>query len=82
MEVPLLSESIVERSVTEMYKPCPSLQKYIHDLFPYIQKLLVSDFGEIYEKHQANNVKETWSAMQFGEVCNTILFILCCFSLT
>ena len=54
--------------VTELYAPCPKLQKYVHDVIGYVQRLLVADYDEVYAKLEASDIGSKLVSMTFGQV--------------
>ncbi len=63
-----LSDCLTVDYTTELYRPCPPLQKYVYDLLPYIQKLLYSDYTEVYDAFKAISVEKHLASMSFGSV--------------
>ena len=61
---------------TELYKPCPSLQAYVRQLVPWIQKQLYTEFTDTYNFLVHSGIKARLAAMRFAEVCLTSLKFL------
>jgi len=53
---------------TELYKPCASLQAYVRQVVPWIQKQLYTEFTEIYNFLVHSGIKARLAAMRFAEV--------------
>lgn len=65
-----LSSRVDILSQTEMYHPCPALQMYVHDVIPFIQRMLYC-YPTIYDylvKEKA--IKSKLATMQFAQVCS------------
>lgn len=63
-----LSSRVEILSQTEMYHPCPPLQMYVHDVIPFIQRMLYC-YPTIYDylvKEKA--IKSKLATMQFAQV--------------
>ena len=68
MGIHCLSECLDVRVVTEMYVPCHPLQKYMHDVIGYIQRILVREYPEIYATLQKKQTGVVLAAMNFVKV--------------
>lgn len=54
---------------TENYRPCPSLQSYVRQVVPWIQRQLYDDqFREIYDFLVNSGIKARLAAMSFAQV--------------
>jgi len=73
-----LTECIRIVPQTELYKPCPSLQAYVRQVVPWIQKQLYTEFTDIYNFFVSSDIKAQLAVMRFAEVCPWMLFI--CYS--
>ena len=54
---------------TELYKPCPSLQAYVRQVVPWIQKQLFTEFSDTYNFLVHSGIKARLAVMRFAEVC-------------
>jgi len=54
---------------TELYKPCPTLQAYVREVLPWIQKQLYTEFSDTYNFLVESGIKARLAVMRFAEVC-------------
>ena len=52
----------------ELIEPCPKLQQYIHDIIQVVQKFLVVEYNEVYQKLVTTNVKTALADAKFYQV--------------
>lgn len=63
-----LSSCVDINSQTEMYHPCPSLQMYVHDVIPFIQRMVYCS-STIYDYLvKEKSIKNKLATMQFAQV--------------
>jgi len=65
-----LTECIRIVPQTELYKPCPSLQAYVRQVVPWIQKQLYTEFTDVYNLLVSSGIKAQLAVMRFAEVCS------------
>jgi len=53
---------------TELYKPCPTLQAYVRQMVPWIQKQLYTEFTDTYNFLVCSGIKARLAVMQFAQV--------------
>lgn len=63
-----LSECTDIQEITQMFKPCPELQLYMHRAVPVLQRYLYKDKHNIYQELQKQKISQTLAAMQFFKV--------------
>jgi len=63
-----LTECILVVPQTELYKPCPSLQSYVRQLVPWIQKQLYTEFTETYNFLVSSGIRARLAVMRFAQV--------------
>ncbi|XP_014346046.2 uncharacterized protein LOC102363940 [Latimeria chalumnae] len=65
-----LSECITVEAQTESYRPCPSVQRFVHTIVPYIQKFIYfhEDFDYVYAELKKENIVEILRSLTFGMV--------------
>ena len=66
---------------TELYKPCPSLQAYVRQVVPWIQKQLYTEFSDTYNFLVHSGIRARLAVMTFAEVWFTTSYVLCVFCL-
>lgn len=66
--VPGLKDSVQLIAATESYRPCPELQKYVHDVLPWVQQLLLSEHDEVYAEWSRHGLAAKIGSMLFGQV--------------
>jgi len=66
---------------TELYKPCPSLQAYVRQVVPWIQKQLYTEFSDTYNFLVHSGIRARLAVMTFAEVWFTSSYVLCVFRL-
>lgn len=63
-----LSDCTDVQEITQMFKPCPELQLYMHRAVPVLQRYLYKDNPNIYQELQKQKISQTLAAMQFFKV--------------
>ena len=70
-----LTECLCVVPQTELYKPCPTLQAYVRQMVPWIQKQLYTEFSDTYNFLVESGIKARLAVMRFAEVCFTAYFV-------
>lgn len=63
-----LSDCTDVQEITQMFKPCPELQLYMHRAVPVLQRYLYKDNPNIYQELQKQKISQRLAAMQFFKV--------------
>ncbi|XP_074643214.1 uncharacterized protein LOC141900295 isoform X2 [Tubulanus polymorphus] len=63
-----LSECLETQQITEHIKPCPTMQLYLHNIIPHVQRFLLNRYSEIYQQHVDNKIAAKLKIMKFYEV--------------
>uniref|UniRef100_A0A8C7R4M3 Wu:fj29h11 n=1 Tax=Oncorhynchus mykiss TaxID=8022 RepID=A0A8C7R4M3_ONCMY len=68
--VRLLSKCVSTEAQTENYRPCPSMQRLVRSVVPYIQRFLYhhEDLQELYWELKKNNIRQTIRQLTYGQV--------------
>jgi len=71
-----LTDCVQIEPQTENFRPCPSLQAYVRQMVPWIQRCLYADdFREIYDFLVASDIKARLAAMTFAQVYTIIMYV-------
>ncbi|XP_059180709.1 uncharacterized protein wu:fj29h11 [Centropristis striata] len=65
-----LTQCVKTEPQTESLRPCPSMQKMVHFVIPYIQRFLYhhDELAEVYSELIDNNIGEKIKRLYFGQV--------------
>ena len=63
-----LSQCYTVHHITESYRPCPEVQRYVHSVIGHIQLCLLSQFEDIYQSWLDEDIQATLTGLQFGKV--------------